>query len=30
MKDDDSCFADIVTEMQKDYKLAQGHPAIKW
>lgn len=27
--DDHSYFADTVTETQKDYKLAQGHTAIK-
>lgn len=28
--DDNSYFADIVIEMQKDYKLAQAHTALKW
>lgn len=28
--DDDSYFADIVVETRKDYKLAQGHTALKW
>lgn len=29
MSDDDFYFADIITEMQKNYQLAQGHTAIK-
>ena len=29
MSDDDSCFVDTVSEIQKDYELTQGHTAIK-
>lgn len=29
MSDDDSCFVDAVSELQKDYELPQGHAAVK-
>lgn len=29
MSDDDFCFVDTVSELQKDYELTQGHTAIK-
>lgn len=29
LSDDDYHFADIVTDIQKDYELAQGHTAIE-